>query len=56
MYNNSSMSGTLIKPLISCQADLVKFGLTNDSDIYSTSGVYDTYINWALNDTHAVRI
>ena len=56
MYNNSSMSGTLIKPLISCQADLVKFGLDNNSDIYSTSGVYDTYINWALNDTHAVKI
>lgn len=56
MYNNSSMSGTLIKPLISCQADLVKFGLDNTSDVYSTSGVYDTYINWALNDTHAVKI
>lgn len=56
IYNESSMSGTLIKPLISCQADLVKFGLDNNSDIYSTSGVYDTYINWALNDTHAVKI
>lgn len=56
MYNNSSMSGTLIKPLISCQADLVKFGLTNDSDIYYTSGIYDTYIMWMLNWTHAVTM
>lgn len=56
MYNNSSMSGTLIKPLVSCQADLVKFGLTNDSDIYYTSGIYDTYIMWMLNRTHAVTM
>ena len=56
MYNESSMSGTLIKPLVSCQADLVKFGLTNDSDIYYTSGIYDTYILWMLNYTHAVKI
>lgn len=56
MYNNSSMSGILIKPLVSCQADLVKFGLTNDSDIYYTSGTYDTYIMWMLNWTHAVTM
>lgn len=56
MYNNSSMSGTLIKPLISCQADLVKFGLDNDYDVYYTSGVYDTYILWSLNFTHAVTM
>lgn len=56
MYNESSMSGTLIKPLVSCQADLVKFGLINDSDIYYTSGIYDTYIMWMLNWTHAVTI
>lgn len=56
MYNNSSMSGTLIKPLISCQADLVKFGLDNDFDVYYTSGVYDTYILWSLNFTHAVTM
>lgn len=56
MYNESSMSGTLIKPLVSRQADLVKFGLTNDSDIYYTSGIYDTYIIWMLNQTHAVTI
>lgn len=56
MYNNSSMSGTLIKPLVSSQADLVKFGLTNDSDIYYTSGIYDTYIMWMLNWTHAVTM
>lgn len=55
-YNESSMSGTLIKPLVSCKADLVKFGLDTYSDTYSTSGVYDTYINWALNGTHAVKI
>lgn len=56
IYNESSMSGTLIKPLVSCKADLVKFGLDNDSDIYYTSGVYDTYILWMLNWTHAVRM
>lgn len=56
MYNNSSMSGTLIKPLVSCQADLVKFGLTNDSDRYYTSGVYETNIIWMLNWTHAVTM
>lgn len=56
IYNNSSISGTLIKPLVSRKADLVKFGLDTYSDTYSTSGVYDTYINWALNDTHAVKI
>ena len=56
MYNNSSMSGTLIKPLVSCQADLVKFGLAYDSDLYYTSGVYDTYIMWMLNWTHAVTM
>lgn len=56
MYNNSSMSGTLIKPLVSCQADLVKFGLTNDADVYYTSGIYDTYIVWMLNWTHAVTM
>lgn len=56
IYNNSSMSGTLIKPLVSCQADLVKFGLTNDSDTYYTSGVYDEFIVWSLNFTHAVRM
>lgn len=56
IYNESSMSGTLIKPLVSCQADLVKFGLTNDSDIYYTSGIYDDHILWMLNWTHAVRI
>lgn len=56
MYNNSSMSGTLIKPLVSCQADLVKFGLANDSDLYYTSGMYDSYIIWMLNWTHAVTM
>ena len=56
IYNNSSISGTLIKPLVSCQADLVKFGLDTHSDIYSTSGVYDTFIVWALNGTHAVKM
>lgn len=56
MYNNSSMSGTLIKPLISCQADLVKFGLEKDFDVYITSGVYDTSIFWGLNWTHAVTM
>ena len=56
MYNNSSMSGTLIKPLISCQADLVKFGLDDDFDVYYTSGIYDTYILWCLELTHAVTM
>ena len=56
IYNNSSISGTLIKPLVSCKADLVKFGLDTYSDRYSTSGVYETSINWSLNDTHAVKI
>ena len=56
IYINSSMSGTLIKPLVSCQADLVKFGLDRNSDVYYTSGVYDTYILWMLNWTHAVRM
>ena len=56
IYNESSMSGTLIKPLVSCQADLVKFGLTGDSDKYYTSGPYDTYILWSLNKTHAVTM
>ena len=56
MYNNSSMSGTLIKPLISCQADLVKFGLDDDFDVYYTSGVYDTYILWSWELTHAVTM
>lgn len=56
MYNNSSMSGTLIKPLVSCQADLVKFGLDYDSDHYDTLGVYDTHMAWSLNGTHAIRM
>lgn len=56
MYNNSSMSGTLIKPLISCQADLIKFGLDDDFEVYHTSGVYDTYILWSLELTHAVEM
>ena len=56
MYNNSSMSGTLIKPLISCQADLVKFGLDDDFEVYYTSGVYDTYILWSWELTHAVTM
>lgn len=56
IYNESSMSGTLIKPLVSCQADLVKFGLTNDSDTYYTSGVYDDFIIWSLNFTHAIKM
>lgn len=56
IYNNSSISGTLIKPLVSCQADLVKFGLDNYADNYSTSGVYDTFMLWFLNSTHAVRM
>lgn len=56
MYNNSSMSGTLIKPLISCQADLVKFGLDDDFDVYYTSGVYDTSIFWCWELTHAVTM
>lgn len=56
MYNNSSMSGTLIKPLVSCQADLVKFGLDHDSDYYNTLGVYDTHMFWSLNNTHTVRM
>lgn len=56
MYNNSSMSGTLIKPLVSCQADLVKFGLDYDSDHYDTLGVYDTHMSWSLNNTHAIRM
>lgn len=56
IYNNSSISGTLIKPLVSCQADLVKFGLDIDSDTYYTSGVYDNFIMWSLNFTHAVRM
>ena len=56
VYNNTSMSGTLIKPLVSCQADLVKFGLDTDADIYYTSGVYGDFIMWSLNYTHAVTI
>lgn len=56
IYNNSSISGTLIKPLVSCQADLVKFGLDDDFDIYYTSGIYDTYILWCLELTHAVTM
>ena len=56
IYNKSSMSGTLIKPLVSCQADLVKFGLEEDFDVYITSGVYDTFILWGLNWTHAVTM
>lgn len=56
MYNESSMSGTLIKPLVSCQADLVKFGLDIYSDTYYTSGVYDEFIMWSLNFTHAVTM
>lgn len=56
IYNNSSISGTLIKPLVSCQADLVKFGLDNDFDIYYTSGIYDTYILWCWELTHAVTM
>ncbi len=56
MYNNSSRSGTLIKPLVSCQADLVKFGLDTYSDTYYTSGVYDNFIIWSLNFTHAVTM
>lgn len=56
IYNNSSISGTLIKPLVSCQADLVKFGLDDYADNYSTSGVYDTFMIWILNRTHAVRM
>lgn len=56
IYNNSSISGTLIKPLVSCKADLVKFGLDTYSDTYYTSGVYDTFIMWSLNLTHAVKM
>lgn len=56
IYNNSSISGTLIKPLVSCKADLVKFGLDTYSDTYYTSGVYDTFIMWSLNLTHAVTM
>lgn len=56
IYNNSSISGTLIKPLVSCQADLVKFGLDTYSDTYYTSGVYDKFILWSLNFTHAVTM
>ena len=56
IYNNSSMSGTLIKPLVSCQADLVKFGLDDYADNYSTPGVYDTFMIWILNRTHAVKM
>lgn len=56
IYNNSSISGTLIKPLISCRADLVKFGLDDDFDVYYTSGVYDTYILWSWELTHAVTM
>lgn len=56
IYNNSSISGTLIKPLVSCQADLVKFGLDIYSDTYYTSGVYDDFIMWSLNFTHAIKM
>ena len=56
IYNNSSISGTLIKPLVSCQADLVKFGLDTYSDTYYTSGVYDDFIMWILNSTNAVKM
>lgn len=56
IYNNSSMSGTLIKPLVSCHTDLVKFGLNDDADKYYTSGVYDTFMAWILNGTHAVSM